>query len=217
MRSKTPELTLEKERTILDAAQKRFALYGVGKVTMDEIAADLGMAKGTMYYYFPTKADVFRKVVAREQDAFISTVEEVVSSSLSAGEKLQRYQNLRQQLFHKLFNINQLSRQGWGDVKPVMRSLYEVFERREAALVTKILRGGKSSGEFSLSSPEKAATFFLHALHGLRMRVIRSVDAPPVALQHVREYEQESCSLIEVFLAAISKSRSIRSERKAIL
>ena len=51
----TEQLSTEKQAVILDAARKRFAYYGFSKVTMDEIAADIGMGKASLYYYFPTK------------------------------------------------------------------------------------------------------------------------------------------------------------------
>jgi len=51
----------DKHAIILDAAQKRFARFGVGKVTMEEISADLGMSKAALYYYFKTKEEIFRQ------------------------------------------------------------------------------------------------------------------------------------------------------------
>jgi len=34
-----------------------FRRFGLAKVTMDEIAADLGISKAALYYYFPAKED----------------------------------------------------------------------------------------------------------------------------------------------------------------
>jgi AcrR family transcriptional regulator len=44
---------------ILGAARKVFALKGFSDATMDEIAAAAGIAKGTIYLYFPTKRDIY--------------------------------------------------------------------------------------------------------------------------------------------------------------
>jgi len=60
--------TRDKEELILQAAQHRFAAYGLSKVTMDEIAEDVGMAKASLYYCFPTKETIFRSVVQHEQE-----------------------------------------------------------------------------------------------------------------------------------------------------
>ena len=68
----------DKHAAILDAPHKRFARYGLTKVTMDEIAADLGISKAALYYYFPAKEDLYRNVVASEQQDFADRMEAIV-------------------------------------------------------------------------------------------------------------------------------------------
>src|SRR5271168_2046080 len=43
---------------ILHAAEKRLWHYGFRKTTIDEIAADAGVGKGTVYLYFDSKEDI---------------------------------------------------------------------------------------------------------------------------------------------------------------
>ena len=52
----------EKLSKVLDAAQKRFARFGLSKTTMNDIADDLGVSKASLYYYFPDKESIFKKV-----------------------------------------------------------------------------------------------------------------------------------------------------------
>ncbi len=47
------------EALILESAQRQFAHYGFSKVTMDEIAQEVGMGKASLYYYFPDKGKPF--------------------------------------------------------------------------------------------------------------------------------------------------------------
>jgi AcrR family transcriptional regulator len=44
---------------ILAAARKVFATRGFSDATVDEIAATAGIAKGTVYLYFPSKKDIY--------------------------------------------------------------------------------------------------------------------------------------------------------------
>ncbi len=53
---------IEKQR-ILAAASIRFFELGISKVTVDELAADLGMSKKTIYKYFPSKDDLLLAAV----------------------------------------------------------------------------------------------------------------------------------------------------------
>ena len=68
-------LSGEKTQNILSAARRRFAHYGFSKVTMDEIAGDVEMGKASLYYYFPTKEDLFKAVVIQEQNEFVNYIE----------------------------------------------------------------------------------------------------------------------------------------------
>lgn len=56
------------ERTreaILRAARAAFAEKGLAGARVDEIAAEAGITKATLYHHFPTKDDLFTEVLAR--------------------------------------------------------------------------------------------------------------------------------------------------------
>jgi len=40
---------------ILDAAERLLARYGYRKMTMDDLASEAGIGKGTTYLHFPSK------------------------------------------------------------------------------------------------------------------------------------------------------------------
>jgi len=48
---------------ILHTAYEKFQQYGFSKVTMEEIAADLGISKKTLYKYFSNKEHVLRELL----------------------------------------------------------------------------------------------------------------------------------------------------------
>lgn len=48
---------------ILDAATDMFGVRGVGAVSLDMIAADVGVAKQTLLYWFPSKDDLVQAVL----------------------------------------------------------------------------------------------------------------------------------------------------------
>src|SRR5215471_14910615 len=58
-RTKQDVVSQFRSAEILGAARKVFALKGFSDATMDEIAAAAGIAKGTIYLYFPTKRDIY--------------------------------------------------------------------------------------------------------------------------------------------------------------
>jgi TetR/AcrR family transcriptional regulator len=173
---KSPTNPGEKESLILDVAHKRFAAYGLNKVTMDEIAADLGMGKASLYYYFATKEELFRRVIEREQSAFLEQAHRMLETNLPASEKLKRYTAQRMEYSRQLINLQILSAQSWLYARPIFRNLFDDFAVEEQKCLTRILREGKKHGEFSLRSSEATSILLLHALQGLRLRMRLASD-----------------------------------------
>src|ERR1700761_3002609 len=56
----------EKKEGILSAAVRAFARFGFKKTSVDQIAKDAGVAKGTVYLAADTKEDLFYQAVPRE-------------------------------------------------------------------------------------------------------------------------------------------------------
>ncbi len=200
-----PHLTQEKERLILDAAQNRFARYGFSKVTMDEIAEDVGMAKASLYYYYPAKENVFRAVIRREQEEFLKQTEAILDKPHSAGQKLTAYVRRRLTLGNQLLNLSALNARFWQTIKPTFKDLFVAFGQEELHLLTRILREGKKSGEFAVHSPEKTADLLLHLLQGLRLRMSQAQVFRGENQVDLSEYEKETDLLMEVVLHGLLK------------
>jgi AcrR family transcriptional regulator len=64
----------ERERQILDAAHACFAARGFGAVTMDDVAAAVGVTKPLLYAYFGNKEQLYIACMKRAGDALLATV-----------------------------------------------------------------------------------------------------------------------------------------------
>ena len=54
---------LELRRRIMDKAQEIFLQFGFSRVTMDELASELGMSKKTLYKHFSSKEDLVLNII----------------------------------------------------------------------------------------------------------------------------------------------------------
>ncbi len=79
---------IEDKQRIVEVASKRFRQVGISKVTLDEIASELGMSKKTMYKFFPSKEDLLSAVVHGMMNGLRAKVESIVLSNKSFTEKL---------------------------------------------------------------------------------------------------------------------------------
>ncbi len=73
--SKNPEV---RRQEIIDMARDLFAAQGVGKTSMTEIAQMAGIAKGLIYYYFPSKEKLVDAVVEQIVMGFDQALDGIV-------------------------------------------------------------------------------------------------------------------------------------------
>lgn len=78
----------EKEKLILESARRFFFRYGFKKTSMDEIAEDAGVGKGTLYNYFKNKVDLFVRLAEQKREEMLEQIETHVSRAKRADEKL---------------------------------------------------------------------------------------------------------------------------------
>ncbi len=57
---------LDRERRIIQAAQRLFSRRGYSATSMEDVAARAGLAVGTIYNYFPSKPELLLAIVRRE-------------------------------------------------------------------------------------------------------------------------------------------------------
>jgi len=55
--------TAERRQQILSAAMNCFLAKGYHRATMDDIVAESGLSKGTLYWYFKSKKELFLALV----------------------------------------------------------------------------------------------------------------------------------------------------------
>ncbi len=199
------ENTKEKELLITEAARKRFAHFGFSKVTMDEIASDVAMGKASLYYYFPTKEDLFRAVLVQEMNELKNNIEEILQESETAANKLHQYVEQRMKFFKILLNLGTLSVHSYFDSKSVFKKLFLDFEQVELDLLRKIFDDGKKSKEFDKKLSDDTAVVFLHIIQGLRCRVLKWSDVQGVDEQTTKMLQKEMNLATDIFINGIKK------------
>ncbi|MEJ2594025.1 MAG: helix-turn-helix domain containing protein [bacterium] len=76
---------------ILKVAARIFGKYGFQKTTMDEIARTAHKAKGSIYYYFRSKEELFLAVVSKEMNELREALLEVAAEKSGATNMLRNY------------------------------------------------------------------------------------------------------------------------------
>jgi AcrR family transcriptional regulator len=71
----------EREQQMLDAAHALFAQRGFAAVTMDEVAAAVGVTKPLLYTYFGNKDRLYLACMERAGDSLLATIVEAVQAA----------------------------------------------------------------------------------------------------------------------------------------
>ncbi len=82
--------SMDRQKAILDAARKLFSDYGYKRVSMDEIAAIAGVAKGTLYLYFKDKDDLFGCFVEEAIDDIKSITDDITAQCLPFFDEIHK-------------------------------------------------------------------------------------------------------------------------------
>ncbi len=79
---------LERENLILAAAEDAFLEKGIHETSMDEIAARVGIAKGTVYLHFACKEDLLIAIFTKEMQQNLQNLDAIIQTDADIETKL---------------------------------------------------------------------------------------------------------------------------------
>lgn len=77
----------ERKQEILSVAQRLFAVKGYGKCSVNDILQEVGIAKGTFYYYFSSKEEVLDAIIMQITDKVRMRLDIIVKQSFETMEQ----------------------------------------------------------------------------------------------------------------------------------
>ena len=95
-------IRVEVESRILNNARDLFFRYGLKNVTMDEIAADLGMSKKTLYEFYPNKKEIINRITENFLSDQNDAHQQVSAKSKDAVDELIQLMGLINHIFENL-------------------------------------------------------------------------------------------------------------------
>jgi TetR/AcrR family transcriptional repressor of nem operon len=148
---------------ILDAAERVLVERGLAAATMADVAEAAAVAKGTVYLYFDSKAELLAGLRARYFERFAAMLGDPPAEGRSGPGVAARVERLvaasydfalaNHALHHVLFH-----EAGFGEA--------DAFARARAVMAD-LIEAGRASGELTVADPGLATDFLLHGLHGV--------------------------------------------------
>lgn len=155
---KDPE---ERKSEIMDTAEKLFTKKGYNQTTIMDILNEIGIAKGTFYYYFKSKEEVMDAIIMRIVSADVAAAKEIAEASdIPAVDKL--FQILMaqkpQQGGGKEKMIEQFHYPSNADMhqKSLVQSILQI-----TPILTQVIEQGISEQVFATDYPQESIEFLL--------------------------------------------------------
>ncbi len=150
-----------------------FATKGFDGTTMNEIAAQSGKGRRTLYTYFKSKSDIFMAVIDSEMNRILDAIEEILPLQLPADEKLKRYILCRlDQVKDTVIRNGSLKADFFRDVIQLEHARRRL-DVRELTILRSILQQGIEEGTFEIDNASVVAVTIHYALRGLDLPNIR--------------------------------------------
>jgi AcrR family transcriptional regulator len=140
-----------REQEVLDAAARVFHERGYTDATVQHVAAELGILKGSLYYYIETKEDLLFRLLEQVHDGVDQLLAQVAAETEGRPplERLEEY--VRRQSLHSVQHLARLSvyYHDIDNLSPARRRL--VLDRRapHEAYVTGLIAQAQAEGATS--------------------------------------------------------------------
>lgn len=177
--------TSVKSQQIMQAAERLFTSRRFHEITMEDVAREAGVGKGTLYRYFQDKDDLFFQTATNGFDELCELLRQKVPGSASFAQQLliacrhiSRFFERRRQLSRMIQSED--GRMAWcaGD----LHQRWTEHRKRLVAAMADMVRKGIAEGEVREDiAPDVLATFLLGML---RTRGRDLCDAPQAMRQH---------------------------------
>lgn len=159
---------------IADAFARHVERFGYGKASVEDVAAELGISKRTVYQHFSSKRDIYAYVVDRIGDAEQARLEQALLPEPTYRAKMERF--LRTVVGGMRAHIQETTKSDWMQEFEIA---YDAMARAYGAIGTRLVNEGAAAGEFEFADGELANALIgaMVTQYGVMVRERRGYDA----------------------------------------
>ena len=148
--------------SILDAATRLILRDGATGLTMEDIAAEAGVARGTLYLYFDSVDGITGALRDRYAQALTRDLEPLLATG-GSGSRLRRLDIFIAALARALADHQELHHALFTHTGAAEDPLTAAFR----ALLRRFINDGRDAGEFPVPDPGLTTSFLLAGLHAV--------------------------------------------------
>ena len=162
---------------IIDASVKLFSELGYHRTSMDDIAKEAQVAKGTLYYHFSGKGELFETIVTDGIQMLMDSTRQALQEEQAADRQIRRIVRRHVELFleysamvHIIFN------EITNGIEPDILGRIESLKQRYIQYLSELLTQGHEEGTINPLHGELAAAGLLGLLESATMYAVKRQD-----------------------------------------
>lgn len=160
--------TKEVRDAILDATDNLLARYGYKKMTIDDLAQEVGIGKGSIYLHFSSKEEIVLSHIDRIIERLKCELETIAGKKISLEEKLKRMLLVRVLVrFDSVQHYTQSLNDLLAALRPKFLARRKNYFDEEAQIFASIIEQGQKEKIFSQGNALEFAETFLLATNSL--------------------------------------------------
>jgi AcrR family transcriptional regulator len=184
---------------ILDATDRLLARYGYRKMTVEDIASEARIGKGTIYLHFTSKEEVVLSHVDRIVDRLKARLHEIGSSDAPAADRLREMLLTRVMFrFDSIQHYTQSLNDLLAALRPGLLARRAVYFEAEAQIFADVLTKGRRAREFEFDDEHATAHALLQATNGLLPYSLSTTE-----LGERQEVEQRAADVADLILRGL--------------
>ena len=153
---------------ILDGVDTLLARYGYRKMTMEDLAQEVGIGKGTVYLHFPSKEELVLAHIDRIVDRLLERLREIGREPVAPRERLRRM--LIARVMFRFDSVGHYT-QSLNDLLSALRQSFLVRRQRhfqkEVGVFAEALEEGRAAGALRFDDAKSTAQALLWATNSL--------------------------------------------------
>lgn len=146
-----PDVSEERREHIVESAMKVVAEKGFAKTRMDDVAAESGLSKGLLYWYFKSKEEIIVAISDLLFGAEFRKMENLAFEGQSARESLQDFLEIFIADLRGMLKVTPVIYEFYALAfrNATVRTAMQSYLRRFVSILEPIVQRGIDSGEFA--------------------------------------------------------------------
>lgn len=190
-------LEKDKKERILKAALKLFGHFGLNKTTVDEIAKEARVGKGTIYHYYETKEQIFNDGVRREMEMLLEHIKSEVKKKKDPRHKMRVFVLTKIKYLRNFVSLNHITNEAVDETYPLVQKERGDYFKAEHQLFENILKEGINQKLFSIKDTRIVAFAILS--------VLKELERPWVFEEKIINIEKATDIMLNILFHGIEK------------